>query len=92
MRNCDVWKVNFESDSSCDSAPVCRWSEPTLLYRTELAEQHAFDKLIKQSDETGTGPTDPGGSGHGGAATVIPTDSDPLKMPPTSHPDKMATI
>ena len=49
------------------------WSEPVLLYRTDLAEQHVFDKFIKANDDGGS---------NGGATTsgnhIISSTSPPI--------------
>ena len=48
-------------------SPVsCEWSEPLLKYRTDLAEQHVYDKLLAHpNDEDVNGDTKDPGQGQG---------------------------
>lgn len=44
MRNCDVWK-STASFEVIDNNIICTWSEPLLLYRTNLSTSHPIYKL-----------------------------------------------
>ena len=54
MRNCDVWK--------CTLSPDMSWSEPQLLYRTQLSEAHPWSKLRGNAD--GDGGADTSAAAH----------------------------
>jgi broad specificity phosphatase PhoE len=62
MRNCDVWQVTLEcgwdGEGQGNDARTYKWGDMTLLYRTELADTHPLDKLLRNEEKTGQGSGD----------------------------------
>ena len=45
MRNVDVWEVTLKIGSSGSNGGALTWHDLQLRYRTELADEHPYDKL-----------------------------------------------
>lgn len=58
MRNCDVWKctLNIAPGTGTGDELKVAWSEPQLLYRTQLSEAHPWSKLRGDGDGSERGP------------------------------------